>query len=149
MTARIDSAGKKEICRMEALYNKCISLLERAVEGQERQIALLRGMVQKACSIAERRAVLDLVQDTRACRISRKRQCELLGLGRSGTYYKSRSGWKDARNARILELVARFRQEDPTLGARRLEPLVSESMQTKIGRKLIGRLLRENRVSAG
>lgn len=45
-------------------------------------------MVQKACSIAERRAVLDLVQDTRACRISRKRQCELLGLGRSGTYYK-------------------------------------------------------------
>ncbi len=149
MATQDESARREEMNRMEALCNKCASLLERAVEVQERQIALLRGMVQKVCSIAERRAALDIGQDARACGISRKRQCELLGLGRSGTYYKSRRSMKDERDARILEWVARFRQDDPTLGARRLEPLVSERMQTKIGRKLIGRLLREHRVSAG
>lgn len=135
--------------RMVALFNKYASLLERTVEVLDRQIAFLRSKIEKDCGIADRRALLDLGQNARACGISRKRQCELLGLVRSGTYYKSRSGWKDARNARILELVARFRQDAPSLGARRLEPLVSESMQTKIGRKLIGRLLRENKMPVG
>jgi len=64
--------------------------------------------------------------------ISRKRQCELLGVHRSGTYYKPRA---KADERPIEKALNKLYIKDPCLGVRKLPDMVERHYGIKIGTK--------------
>lgn len=75
--------------------------------------------------------------------MSRKRQCELLGLHRSGTYYKPRA---KADERPIEKALNELYIKDPCLGVRKLPDMVERNYGIKIGAKKITRIRRKMRI---
>ncbi len=75
--------------------------------------------------------------------INRKRQCELLGVARSSSYYKPVQPTPAQREEeeRLLEALQELRRKDSTLGYRRLQPALEHAFGLKVGRKRILALL--------
>ena len=89
--------------------------------------------IQGAGSVTQRRQLLD-TEVAQERTPSRSRQCELLGLHRSGTYYQPRqaSDEKEVRDA-----INKAYQQDPCLGARRLPDFLEKEYGIKVGRKRV------------
>ena len=68
---------------------------------------------------------------------SRKRQCELLGLARSSTYYKKRAPKDEPATERAIEQLY---EEDATLGRRRMPVLLQRRYGIEIGAKKCQRI---------
>jgi len=75
--------------------------------------------------------------------MSRKRQCELLGLHRSGTYYKPRA---KADERPIEKALNELYIKDPCPGVRKLPDMVKRHYGIKIGAKKITRIRRKMRI---
>lgn len=73
----------------------------------------------------------------------RKRQCELLGLHRSGTYYKPRA---KADETPIEEALNELYVKDPCLGLRKLSGYDGTALRHKNRGKKIARIRREMRI---
>ena len=72
------------------------------------------------------------------------RQCEILGIPRSGWYYKSqKSEARIAKENRIRELIAEARVEHPDWGYRPICKYINQFENEKVGRKLTLRLMKE------
>ena len=84
--------------------------------------------IQGAGSLALRRQLLDEENSE----LSRKRQCELLSLHRSGTYYKPR---EKANETPIEKALNELYIKDPCLGLRKLPDMVERHYGIKIGAK--------------
>lgn len=84
--------------------------------------------IQGAGSLVLRRQLLDKENSE----ISRKRQCELLGVHRSGTYYKPRT---KADEAPIEKALNELYHKDPCLGLRKLPDMMEQHYGIKIGAK--------------
>ena len=84
--------------------------------------------IQGAGSIEQRRQLLD--EESRE--IPRKRQCELLGIHRSGTYYKPRA---KADEAPIEKALNELYLKDPCLGLRKLLDMLGRHYGIKMGVK--------------
>lgn len=91
--------------------------------------------IQGAGSIEQRRQLLDKENSE----IPRKRQCELLGIHRSGTYYKPRT---KADEAPIEKALNELYHKDPCLGLRKLPDMMERHYGIKIGAKKITRVRR-------
>ena len=74
--------------------------------------------------------------------ISRTRQCELLGVPRSSSYYKPQKKDEDGEN-KAKEMIKTAYQVDPCLGRRRLPMLLRKKYGLNIGPKKLMRLKRE------
>ena len=72
--------------------------------------------------------------DKEKSEISRKRQCELLGVHRSGTYYKSRT---KADEAPIEKALNELYHKDPCPGLRKLPDMMERHYGIKIGKKIL------------
>ena len=70
---------------------------------------------------------------------SRKRQCELLGVPRSSSYYKPQdpSAEQVRQEGALDEALHSLYNQDATLGRRRLSPMLSQQHGIKAGRKRI------------
>lgn len=68
---------------------------------------------------------------------SRKRQCELLGLTRSSTYYEKR---KTKEAPEIKEAIEKLYEEDATLGRRRMPVMLQRRYGIRISQKKCARL---------
>ncbi len=90
---------------------------------------------QRAGSVEQRRLLIKVTAQTPP----RKRQCELLGVPRSSTYYKPRPK-KD--ESQLKNSVKEWFEKDPCLGVRRLSGLLKQAGM-KVGRKKIVRLKKE------
>lgn len=84
--------------------------------------------IQGAGSLGLRRQLLDKEKN----KMSRKRQCELLGLHRSGTYYKPRA---KADERPIEKALNELYIKDPCMGVRKLPDMVERHYGIKIGAK--------------
>lgn len=84
-------------------------------------------------TVAQRRQLLDID----GVAPSRKRQCELLGLARSSTYYEKRASKDNPATERAIEQLY---EEDATLGRRRLPILLQRRYGIEIGAKKCQRL---------
>lgn len=84
-------------------------------------------------TVAQRRQLLDIGGEAP----SRKRQCELLGLSRSSTYYKKRAPKDDPVTERAIETLY---EEDATLGRRRMPVMLKRRYGIEIGAKKCQRL---------
>lgn len=89
--------------------------------------------IQGAGSLVQRRQLLDEENNE----LPRKRQCELLGLHRSGTYYKPRP---KADETPIKKVLNELYIKDPCLGLRKLPDMVERHCGIKIGAKKIARI---------
>lgn len=85
-------------------------------------------------TVAQRRQLLDIEGNNVP---SRKRQCELLGLSRSSTYYKKRVPKDEKATERAIETLY---EEDATLGRRRLPDLLQRRYGIEIGAKKCQRI---------
>ena len=85
-------------------------------------------------TVAQRRQLLDIEGNKVP---SRKRQCELLGLSRSSTYYKKRVPRDEEATERAIETLY---EEDATLGRRRLPDLLQRRYGIEIGAKICQRI---------
>ena len=74
--------------------------------------------------------------------ISRTRQCELLGVPRSSSYYKPQKKDEDGEN-KAKEMIKAAYQVDPCLGRRRLPMFLRKKYGLDIGPKKLMRLKRE------
>lgn len=95
--------------------------------------------IKGAGAVGQRRQLLDLEDDSGTAP-SRSRQCELLGLQRSGTYYKPRAREGDAA---VMAAINETYAKDPCLGARRMPDVMERRYGIKVGRKRVLRLKRE------
>jgi putative transposase len=68
------------------------------------------------------------------------RQCQLLGIHRSGVYYKPRQ--EKPLNLELMELIDRKYQEKPFWGIPRMTTWLQKDMQYKVNKKRIERLYR-------
>ena len=84
--------------------------------------------IQGAGSLIQKRQLLDEENSERP----RKRQCELLSLHRSGTYYKPRA---KADETPIEKALNELYIKDPCLGLRKLPDMVEHHYGKKIGEK--------------
>ena len=84
--------------------------------------------IQGAGSIIQRRQLLDEENSE----LPRKRQCELLSLHRSGTYYKPRA---KADETPIEKALNELYIKDPCLGLRKLPDMGERHYGIKIGAK--------------
>ena len=84
-------------------------------------------------TVAQRRQLLDMGGEAP----SRKRQCELLGLSRSSTYYKKRAPKDEPATERAIEQLY---EEDATLGRRRMPVLLQRRYGIEIGAKKCQRI---------
>ncbi len=75
-------------------------------------------------------------------KISRRRQCLLLGVRRSTAYYRP-SGVGRPDDGRIKRLLDEIYFKDPCLGSRRLVTVLERDHEEKINRKRLVRLRRE------
>lgn len=72
------------------------------------------------------------------------RQCEILGIHRSGWYYKSqKSEARIAKENRIRALIAKAGEEHPDWGYRPICKYINQFEKEKVGSKLTLRLMRE------
>lgn len=85
-------------------------------------------------TVAQRHQLLDIEGNKVP---SRKRQCELLGLSRSSTYYKKRVPRDEDATERAIETLY---EEDATLGRRRLPDLLQRRYGIEIGAKKCQRI---------
>lgn len=95
--------------------------------------------IQGAGSLVQRRQLLDEENSE----LPRKRQCELLSLHRSGTYYKPRA---KADETPIEKALNELYIKDPCLGLRKLPDMVERHYGIKIGAKKIARIRRDMRI---
>ena len=79
-------------------------------------------------SVAQRRQLLDMEGESP----SRKRQCELLGLTRSSTYYKKKNTEDEPAMERAIESVY---EEDACLGRRRMPLMLERKYGIEISEK--------------
>ena len=84
-------------------------------------------------TVAQRRQLLDKEGNVP----SRKRQCDLLGLTRSTTYYKKR---ESKESPEIKEAIEKLYEEDATLGRRRMPVMLQRRYGIKISQKKCARL---------
>ena len=84
-------------------------------------------------AVAQRLQLLDKEGDVP----SRKRQCELLGLTRSSTYYEKR---KTKEAPEIKEAIEKLYEEDATLGRRRMPVMLQRRYGIRISQKKCARL---------
>lgn len=92
-------------------------------------------------TLEQRRALID--QGSKE--ISLVRQCEVLGIHRSGLYYKPRPVHE--QDLRIMRLMDELHLEDPTRGTRRLvDELLDKDVM--IGRDKVRRLMEAMRIKA-
>ena len=84
--------------------------------------------IQGAGSLVQRRPLLDEENSE----LPRKRQCELLSLHRSGTYYKPRA---KADETPIEKALNELYIKDPCLGLRKLPDMVERHYGIMIGAK--------------
>ena len=84
-------------------------------------------------SVAQRLQLLDKEGNVP----SRKRQCDLLGLTRSTTYYKKR---ESKESPEIKEAIEKLYEEDATLGRRRMPVMLQRRYGIKISQKKCARL---------
>lgn len=84
-------------------------------------------------TVAQRRQLLD----TKGNVPPRKRQCELLGLARSSTYYKKKEPREDKATEKAIEELY---EADATLGRRRMPVMLHRRYGIKIGAKQCQRL---------
>ena len=106
---------------------------ERLLGKREFEQDWLSKKSQGVGAVALRRQLLDINGDAPP----RKRQCELLGLARSSTYYKRQAPKDDpATEKAILELY----EQDATLGRRRMPVMLQSRYGIKIGAKKCQRL---------
>lgn len=95
--------------------------------------------IQGAGTVKQRRQLLD-IEAAQEKTLSRSRQCQLLGLQRSGTY----STPIEAQNEKeIREAIDKAYQTDPCLGARRLPAYLEKEHGIKIGRKKVLRVKKD------
>lgn len=87
-------------------------------------------------SVAQRLQLLDKEGDVP----SRKRQCDLLGLNRSTTYYEKR---KPKESPEIKEAIEQLYEEDATLGRRRIPVMLHRRYGIKISQKKCARLKKQ------
>ena len=87
-------------------------------------------------TVAQRRQLLDKEGDVP----SRKRQCDLLGLSRSSTYYKKR---QTKEKAGVKKAIEKLYEEDATLGRRRMPVMLQRRYGIKIGEKKCERLKKQ------
>ena len=80
-------------------------------------------------TVAQRRQLLDTNGDV----LPRKRQCELLGLARSSTYYKK-------QEPELEKAIEELYEQDATLGRRRMPVLLKSRYGISIGEKKCHRL---------
>ena len=92
--------------------------------------------IQGAGSIELRRQLLD----EEGNELPRKRQCELLGIHRSGTYYKPRA---KADEAPIEKALNELYLKDPCLGLRKLSDMLGRHYGIKMGVKKLARIRRD------
>lgn len=78
--------------------------------------------------------------------ISIRRQCDLLGVNRSGLYYKPVS--EAFEDLEVKNLVDEIYTETPFYGSRRIAFIVGERIGQRINRKRISRLMREMGIAA-
>ena len=95
--------------------------------------------IQGAGSLVQRRQLLDEENSE----LPRKRQCELLSLHRSGTYYKPRA---KADETPIEKALNELYIKDPCLGLRKLPDMVERHYGIKIGAKKIARIRKGMRI---
>jgi len=95
--------------------------------------------IQGAGSVIQRRQLLDEENSE----LPRKRQCELLSLHRSGTYYKPRA---KADETPIEKALNELYIKDPCLSLRKLPDMVERHYGIKIGAKKIARIRRDMRI---
>ncbi len=91
--------------------------------------------IQGAGSVGARRQLID--NDPR---LTRKRKCELLCVGRSGTYYTPKEKEEAAGLRQALTELYRL---DPCLGVRKLEVVLKRDYGICAGEKMIARVRRE------
>ena len=84
-------------------------------------------------TVAQRCQLLDIDGEVP----SRKRQCELLGVARSSTYYKKRVPKDEPATERAIEQLY---EEDATLGRRRMPVLLQRRYGIEIGAKKCQRI---------
>ena len=72
--------------------------------------------------------------------MSVRRQCELLGLNRSG-YYASPAG-QSAENLELMGLIDRAYTDTPFYGSRKMAVQVSRVLGREVNRKRVQRLMR-------
>ncbi len=87
-------------------------------------------------SVAQRIQLLDKEGNV----LSRKRQCDLLGLTRSTTYYKKR---ESKESPEIKEAIEKLYEEDATLGRRRMPVMLQRHYGIKISQKKCARLKKQ------
>lgn len=95
--------------------------------------------IQGAGTVTQRRQLLD-IEAAQEKAPSRSRQCELLGLQRSGTYYCHRQAPEEKE---IREAIEKAYQTDPCLGARRLPTFLKKEHGINISRKRVMRIKKD------
>jgi putative transposase len=91
--------------------------------------------------MSERRSAID----TAAC-VSLRRQCELLGISRSGLYYQPALDTVQDLEAR--HMIDTIYTECPFYGSRRMAVVMSERLGYQVNRKRAGRLMNEMGIAA-
>jgi putative transposase len=77
--------------------------------------------------------------------ISVRRQCELLGISRSGLYY--RPAGERAENLRLMRLIDELYTKRPFFGSRRMTVWLGEQGYG-VNRKRVGRLMKQRGIAA-
>jgi putative transposase len=90
----------------------------------------------RLANLEERRTWVDLEDNV----LSVRRQCELLGLSRSGLYYEPRP--ESALNLDLMNRIDRIYTAHPFYGSRRIETCLERELDRPVSRKLVQRLMR-------
>ncbi len=112
-----------------------IESISRALRKREIELEWLIKKSGELGSADDRRRLVDDQSE-----ITRKRQCELLNISRSTSYYKRR---ERSDEKELREAINALYKEDPCLGVRRLAVMVSQRIGERVGVKKIRRVRRE------
>jgi putative transposase len=88
------------------------------------------------CSVEQKRGLIDAKNE----QISKRRQCQLVGVPRSGLYYQARS--ESAENLRLMNLLDEQYTRTPFYGVERMTAWLRQQGQ-EINQKRVRRLLRK------
>lgn len=81
--------------------------------------------------------------------LSLRRQCELLGIGRSSVYYESKAPAKPIfSDKELMDLIDSQYRETPFYGSRRIAKALRLRTGKKINRKRVQRLMRQMQIEA-
>lgn len=92
---------------------------------------------------AERRKIVDKVH-----KLSVKRQCQLLGVQRSGFYYPPKEKKDDSLNNELMQFIDKQYLTHPFMGVPSMTQWLRKDMGYRINRKRIARLYKLMRLSA-